>query len=90
MSVEITLPPHLIPPDEPKKRITVSGKTAGECLKELVRIYPALEEKLYEKDGSLGTYISIYVNNKNAYPEDLETQVKAGDEIAIVLVFSGG
>lgn len=90
MSVEIIIPPNLFPGDEQKRPIIVNGKTAGECLKEVVRVYPAIEEKIFETNGRLKTYIAIYVNNKDTYPEDLESKVKSGDKIALVRVFSGG
>ena len=47
MSVEIIIPPNLFPGNEQKRTTIVNGKTAGECLKELVRLHPAIEEKIF-------------------------------------------
>jgi molybdopterin converting factor small subunit len=90
MSVVIIIPPNLFPGNKQERATVVNGKTAGECLKEFVRVHPAIEEKIFETNGRLKTYIAIYINNKNAYPEDLDSKVKSGDEIALVRVFSGG
>lgn len=90
MSVEIIIPPKLFPGNEQEETTIVNGKTAGECLKELIRVYPAIEEEIFETKGRLKTYMAIYINNKNAYPGDLDSKVKDGDEIALVRVFSGG
>lgn len=70
--------------------IDVNGATVGECLKELVRLFPAIESKLFDKKGRLLNYVDIYVNMKSSYPEELAMPVKDGDELTITLMIAGG
>ena len=90
MSVKINIPQYWFSEDEQEKSIMVNCKTAGECLKKLVSIYPEIEGKLFEKNGRLKTHIDIFINQKSAYPEDLDSKVKSGDEIDLIRLISGG
>jgi len=73
----------------------VNGGTVSECLKHLTEQFSKL--KLFDKDGRLRAYFSIYVNREPMYsrslsgdPKKLDTPVKDGDEIAIILMVGGG
>ena len=90
MSVKINIPQYWFPGNEQKRPIMVNCKTAGECLKKLLSVYPDIEEKLFEKNGKLKTHIDIFINKKSAYPEDLDSKVKSGDEIDLIRLISGG
>jgi molybdopterin converting factor small subunit len=70
--------------------VDVNGATVGECLKEMVSRFPAMESKLFDKKGRLLNYIEIYVNAKTSYPEELAMSVKDGDELTITLMIAGG
>jgi MoaD family protein len=70
--------------------VEVNGNTVGQCLNELVKRFPQLKRKLFEKDGTLSRIVDIYVNGESAYPEGLEAPVKDGDELHIVVIISGG
>lgn len=70
--------------------VDVNGTTVGECLKEIVSRFPAMESKLFDKKGKLLNYIEIYVNAKTSYPEELAMPVKDGDELTIILMIAGG
>jgi len=70
--------------------VDVNGATVGECLKEIVSRFPAMESKLFDKKGKLLNYIEIYVNAKTSYPEELAMPVKDGDELTIILMIAGG
>jgi molybdopterin converting factor small subunit len=70
--------------------VEVHGATVGECLKEIVTRFPAMESKLFDKKGKLLNYIEIYVNSKSSYPEELAMPVKDGDVLTIILMIAGG
>jgi len=70
--------------------VDVNGATVGECLKEIVSRFPAIESKLFDKKGKLLNYIEIYVNAKTSYPEELAMPVKDGDVLTIILMIAGG
>ena len=70
--------------------IEVDGKTVGECLKSLVKKYPAMESSIFDKNGKLSNIVEIYVNLQSAYPNELARTVKDGDEIHLTMMLSGG
>ena len=70
--------------------VETKGFTVGECLKDLVRQYPALGGSLYGKKGGLNPLLEIYVNAESAYPNEMARRVKDGDTIHITLMLSGG
>ena len=70
--------------------VEVNGNTVGQCLDELVKRFPQLKKKLFEKNGTLSRIIDIYLNGESTYPEELEAPVKDGDELHIVVIISGG
>lgn len=73
-----------------KKAVEVIGRTVGECIGVLIETYPELESFLFDPGGKLKSYIGIYVNLQNTYPREMDTPVKDGDEIHLVMIFSGG
>jgi molybdopterin converting factor small subunit len=70
--------------------IETEGKTIGECLDHLIRRFPALEEKLFAKKGTLHNFVEIYLNLETAYPDELAKAVKDGDDIHVTLMLAGG
>jgi molybdopterin converting factor small subunit len=70
--------------------IETEGTTVGECLNQLVRQFPGLKEKLFEKNGKLHNYVEIYLNLESAYPDELARAVKDGDDIHVTVMLAGG
>jgi molybdopterin converting factor small subunit len=70
--------------------IEVAGKDVGECLAALIRLYPALEKNLFDKNGTLRGYLKIYVNGKSAIPPEFSQPIADGDEIRIMAFGAGG
>ncbi len=90
MSVKINVYyflPHLT---EDQEIVEVDGNTVGECLEKLVKRFPKAKEWLFGKDGNLSKFLDVYVNLEEAYPDELNTPVKDGDEIHIVMQLTGG
>ncbi|MDP2931368.1 MAG: MoaD family protein [Chloroflexota bacterium] len=91
MSVKIELHPFLYQYIENNQRvIEVDGETVGECLSRLVALFPQLKARLFDRKGTLFTYLNIYVNGENAYPDELGQPVKDGDQIHILPITIGG
>ena len=75
---------------EDRKVVEVEGNTVGECLKNLVKLYPAMEPSLFDKKGNLVTIVEVYINLESAYPNELAKPVQDGDEIHLTLMLAGG
>lgn len=70
--------------------VEVAGNTVRECLNHLIKQFPDMEKRLFQKEGKLLNGVEIYINLKSAYPDELAMPVKAGDEIHITLMLAGG
>ena len=90
MSVTINLGPGLQRLTGGKAEVRVEGDTVGQCLEEMIKQFPEIEPRLFDKKGKLRNYVDIYVNQESAYPEGLAKPVRDGDEIHITLIIAGG
>jgi molybdopterin synthase sulfur carrier subunit len=90
MSARIAMHPFFAEHVRGKQAIEVEGKDVGECLAALVKQYPPIEKKLFEKQGKLRGYLDIYVNGKSTFPEPLAHPIIDGDEIRIIVFGAGG
>ncbi len=68
----------------------VEGDTVGQCLEQLVKAFPQMQDAIYNKKGDLQHLIEIFVNSKTAHPGELARATKDGDEIHIITLLSGG
>lgn len=66
-----------------RKYIDVTGDTISECLDYLVKECPGLLNIVQSQDGSIASYIAVYINRDSDTPERLDKPVKDGDEFFI-------
>ncbi len=90
MSIKIFIPPYLRSFTNDVDVIEVKGSTVGGCLDNLTKQTPEIKKVLFGKNGELLDYVNIYVQGKDAYPEDLAKPVKDGDKIHIIYIIAGG
>ena len=70
--------------------VEVEGKTVGDCLDHLVKQFPGMKERLFDKKGKLLNWVEIYINMESAFPGELAKPVKDGDEIYLTIMLAGG
>ena len=90
MTIKANIHPVLQHFTDDRDSVEVKGTTVGECLSDLIRQYPGIERGLFNKHGKLLNYVDIYVNEEDAYPEELAKPVKDGDELHIIFLVGGG
>ncbi len=90
MGVKIYIAPYLQPYTRNKAMVEVSGTQVGECLDQLVKLFPDVGKMLFLENGKLLSYVGIYVNLADTYPEELAKPVKDGDEVHIAYIIAGG
>jgi molybdopterin converting factor small subunit len=90
MSIEVIIPPFLQRLAGDSTAVDVSGGTVGECLKQLIKRYPALEERIFTARGTLRKGINVFINGKSAYPRELGKRVKNADRLYIASIIMGG
>ncbi len=88
MSIKATLHPFLN--DGVELELDVEGKTVGECLKSIIKRHPAIEKKMFGKNGALKGYVEILVNGQGTAPRELAYEVKDGDALSVLVFLSGG
>ena len=90
MSVKIGIPSYLQSFTRNLETVEVNGSTVGECLGYLIKQFPDVEKKLFDKNGKLLDYVGIYINGEDAYPDELSRPVQDGDELFILYIIGGG
>ena len=90
MSIEVNIHQALRHVTNKQSKVEVTGATVGECLNDLVRQFPGVKPKIFDKNGKLLNYVDIYVNKESSYPEELAKRVNAGDRLHITLIIAGG
>jgi molybdopterin synthase sulfur carrier subunit len=73
-----------------KEQVESVGHTVGECLENLESQFPGIKQRLCDEQERLLPYYEIFVNSKDAYPEELAKPVKDGDVITVVVLLDGG
>jgi len=90
MSVRVKLPPILQELSGGAETVEVTGRTIGECLKELEAQFPGIRETLFDRRGRLLRVFGIYLNSDGLHPVELDTVVRDNDEIVILNFLMGG
>ncbi len=90
MTVKLYIAPHLQQYAGNKAMVEVEGRQVGECLDQLIKLFPDMERMLFDEKGKLLPQVVIYVNLADAYPEELAKAVEDGDEVHVAYVIAGG
>jgi molybdopterin synthase sulfur carrier subunit len=90
MSVTINIDSRLSHLTDGQTAFKVEGNTVGQCLDGLVKRFPGIKPRLFDKKGKLNKHIDIYVNKESSYPEELVKAVRDGDELHIMFLVTGG
>jgi len=91
VSVTIHIPTPLRRFTAERGEVEVDGQTVGEALKDLTRLFPALERHLYSEQGALRSFVNVFLNDEDVrHLERDGTPVKAGDTLSIIPSIAGG
>ena len=91
MSVKVRIPSPLRNYTQGADVLEVSGNSVGEVLNGLKEKASGIETRLFKGPGLLNRFVNVYVNDEDIrFLKNLETPVKAGDEVSIVPAIAGG
>ena len=90
VSIKIDIPSYLQPFTNSMEAVEANGSTVCECLNHLIKQFPDMEKMLLTKNGKLLSYVNIYLNGEDAYPDELAKPVKDGDELYLLYIIAGG
>ena len=90
-TVTVQIPTALRPQVDNQTTITLAGATVGQVLGAIKSRYPDFGKRLYKSDDELNRFINVFVNDEDIrFLDNLNTPLKAGDEVAIVPAIAGG
>ena len=90
MGINIDIPSYLQSFTNGAELVEVNGGTVGECLQELVDKFPGIKKTLLTENGDLHGYVALFINETDAYPDELTKPVNDGDHLHIIYVIGGG
>jgi len=91
MSVQVRIPTPLRKYTEGKDTVPVEGASIASVIENLEKNHPGLKDRICEADGSVRRFVNLYVNGDDIrFLDNLQSEVKDGDEISIVPAIAGG
>ena len=91
MGVIIRIPTALRQFTQNETEVNVSGGTVREALEALIAQYPELKKHLYKEDGTLRSFVNVYVGEDNIRQrEGLDTLLTEKDALLLIPSIAGG
>ncbi|OFV90190.1 MAG: molybdopterin synthase sulfur carrier subunit [Acidobacteria bacterium RBG_16_68_9] len=91
MSVHVRIPTPLRRFTGGAEEVAAAGGTVGHIVNDLERQFPGIKERLCDDDGKVRRFVNLYVNGDDIrFLNNLDTDVKDGDEVSIVPAIAGG
>jgi molybdopterin synthase sulfur carrier subunit len=91
MSVKVRIPSPLRTFTNGSDTIEADGASVGDVLNNLKNTAAGIETRLFKGPNLLNRFVNVYLNDEDIrHLKNLETPVKAGDEISIVPAIAGG
>ena len=90
MSVKVKITTLLLKYTDGQEIVEVDGTTPLECLDEIKSRFPGMRKWLYDKNGELRPQIWLFVNGERIFTDDIDKQLKNGDELSVLLALGGG
>jgi sulfur-carrier protein len=87
----IRIPPVLRSAVGGVKQISAQGSTLGAVLDDLFQRFPGVKEQVLSAEGSLNTFINVYVNDQDVrYLKGLDTSIGPNDTVTLLPAMAGG
>ena len=91
MATKILIPTPLRSYTAKRDVVEAEGATVGELLANMTEQYTDLRKHLYTNEGTLRSFVNIYVNDDDIrYLEKEQTPVTSGDTVSIIPSVAGG
>ena len=93
MNVDIRIPSPLRRYTDNQARLSVmiDEPTVSSALESLLKKHNELKRHLYDDDGTLRSFVNIYLNNEDVrFGDGLDSNLKEGDELSIIPAIAGG
>lgn len=90
MAIKVHIPTPMRQHTEGQAAVEASGATVKAVLDDLGAKFPGITDRLFD-NGQVRRFVNIYINDEDVrYLENLDTEVKDGDELSIIPAVAGG
>ena len=91
MAVSVYIPSPFRKLTANRDYVAVEGSNVAEVLDAVNAQYPGFDMLVYDAEGRIPQHITIYLNNQAIHEMDgTSTQVKDGDQVAVIPALAGG
>ncbi len=91
MAVKVRIPTPLRKLTNGQEEVNAEAKNVGELIDALEKNYPGMKERLCDETGKVRRFINLYLNEEDIrFLQNLDTQLKDGDEVSIIPAIAGG
>lgn len=91
MTVHLQIPTPLRKHTGGQRDLKLAGSTVGEVLQCLVETHPDISPRLFTEENRLNRFVNVYVNEEDIrFLENLQTPLREGDTLSLVLAVAGG
>ncbi len=91
MSMHVRIPTPLRRFTGGAEEVSADGVTVAALVEDLERNHPGLKERICDEGGKVRRFVNIFVNGDDIrFLNNLETVIKAEDEVSIVPAIAGG
>jgi molybdopterin converting factor small subunit len=86
----VEVPPPYQGPTAGRASVEVEGLTVGECIRAVGERYPGFSEQIFDAQGRVHRFVTLFVNGDEIDRSALATRVGGHDEIRILAAIAGG
>ena len=86
----VIVPPPYQGPTGGLGQIEVDGRTVRECIEGVARAHPGFGEQVFDAQGRVHRFVTLFVNGDEISREAVETPVSARDRVEILAAIAGG
>ena len=87
---EVHIPPRYRGPTNGERLVEVAGGTVRECVAAVDARYPGFGELVFDADGEVRLFATLFVNGEALDRAAGDTQVAESDRIEILAAVAGG
>jgi molybdopterin synthase sulfur carrier subunit len=89
--VQVRIPTPLRKYTGGAEAVQAEGTTVAALVADLDKRHPGIRERICDDTGAVRRFVNIFVNGEDIrFLSNLDTTVKAGDEVSVVPAIAGG
>ncbi len=89
--VQVRIPTPLRKYTGGAEAVQADGATVAALVADLDKRHPGIRDRICDETGAVRRFVNIFVNGEDIrFLQNLDTAVKAGDEISVVPAIAGG